>query len=78
VGLFIYETRDTFDTTSVSETVDGGLCNALDVVTKDLVVVFSSALSETLGDGQQQNKSQKQPLTFPPFPRPGIVCDKVF
>ena len=31
-GLFIDESRDTFDATSTSKTTNGGLCDTLDVV----------------------------------------------
>ena len=40
--------RDTLDTTTTSETSDGGLGNALDVVTKNLAVTLGTALAEAL------------------------------
>lgn len=40
--------RDTLDTTSTSETSDGRLGDALDVVTKNLAVALGTALAETL------------------------------
>ena len=46
-GLFVDETRDTLDTATTSETTDGGLGDALDVVTKDLPVTLGSSLSES-------------------------------
>ena len=46
--LLIDQTRDTLDATSTSETTDGGLGNALDVVAKDLAMTLCATLSETL------------------------------
>lgn len=40
--------RNTLDTTTTSETSDGGLGNTLDVVTKNLSVALGTALAETL------------------------------
>ena len=45
--LFVDETRDTLDTTTTGETTNGGLGDALDVVTKDLPVTLGASLSET-------------------------------
>ena len=39
--------RDTLDTSTTSQTTDGGLCDALDVVTEDLTVTFGAAFAET-------------------------------
>jgi hypothetical protein len=49
-SLFVDQTGDTFDATSTSETTDGGLGYALDVVAEDLTVTLGAALSETLED----------------------------
>ena len=46
-SLFVDETGDTLDTATTSETTDGGLGDALDVVTKDLPVTLGSSLSES-------------------------------
>jgi hypothetical protein len=46
-SLFVDETRDTLDTATTSETTNGGLCDALDVVTKDLSVTLGTSLSES-------------------------------
>ena len=46
-GLFVDKTRDTLDTTTTGETTDGGLGDALDVVTKDLPVTLGASFSET-------------------------------
>ena len=46
-GLLIDETGDTLDTATTSETADGGLRDALDVITKDLAVAFGAPLSKT-------------------------------
>ena len=40
--------RDTLDTTTTSETSDGGLGYALNVVTKNLSVALGAALAEAL------------------------------
>ena len=47
-GLLVDEARDTLHTTTASETADGGLGNALDVVAKHLAVTLRAALAETL------------------------------
>ena len=47
-GLLVDQTRDTLDTASTSETTDGGLGDALDIVAQDLTVTLCAALSETL------------------------------
>ena len=47
-GLLIDEARDTLDTTSASQTADGGLGDALDVITQDLAVTLGASLSESL------------------------------
>ena len=47
-GLLVDEARDTLDTASASQTTDGGLGDALDVVTQDLAVTLGAALAESL------------------------------
>ena len=47
-GLFIDETADALNTTSTSETANGGLGDALDVITQDLAMTFRTTLSKTL------------------------------
>ena len=47
-GLLIDEARDTLDTTSASQTADGGLGDALDVITQDFAVTLGASLSESL------------------------------
>ena len=44
-SLFIDEARDTLDTTTTSETADGGLGNTLDVIAQHLTVTLGSTLS---------------------------------
>jgi hypothetical protein len=39
---------DTLDTTTTSETANSGLCNTLDIVTKNLAMALGSALAEAL------------------------------
>ena len=45
-GLLVDHGRDTLDTTTTSETTDGGLGDALDVVAQDLAVTLRTALAE--------------------------------
>ena len=47
-GLLVDEARDALDTATASQTADGRLGDALDVVPEDLPVAFGSTLSETL------------------------------
>ena len=47
-GLFIDEARDTFHTTSTSETTDSGLGDSLDVITQDFSVTLSASFAESL------------------------------
>jgi hypothetical protein len=47
-GLLIDEAGDTLHTATAGETADGGLSDALDVVTKNLAVTLSAALAEAL------------------------------
>ncbi|ELU06605.1 hypothetical protein CAPTEDRAFT_189241 [Capitella teleta] len=47
-GLLVDQTRDTLQTTSASQTTDGGLGDALDVVTQHLPVTLGATLSESL------------------------------
>jgi hypothetical protein len=42
-GLFVNEAGDTLHTTTASETANGGLGNALDVITKNLAVTLGAA-----------------------------------
>jgi hypothetical protein len=46
-GLLVDETGDTLDTATTSETTDGGLSDALNVVTEDLPVTLGASLSES-------------------------------
>ena len=47
-GLFVDEARDTLHSATAGETADGRLCDALDVVTKNLPVTLGASLSEAL------------------------------
>lgn len=47
-SLLVDEARDTFHTTTASQTADGGLGDTLDVITKHLTVTLGSSLSQTL------------------------------
>ena len=46
-SLLVNKARDTLDTTTTSETADGWLGDALNVVTKDLPVTLGASLSKT-------------------------------
>ena len=46
-SFFVDQTRDTLDTTTTSETADGGFGNTLDVITKDFSVTLGASLSES-------------------------------
>ena len=47
-GLLVDEARDSLDSATAGQTTDGGLGDALDVVTKDLPVTLGASLSEAL------------------------------
>ena len=47
-GLLVDQARDTLDTTTASQAADGGLGDALDVVTQNLAVTLGASLSESL------------------------------
>ncbi len=47
-GLLVDEAGDTLHTTTASETADGGLGDALDVVAEHLAVTLGAALAESL------------------------------
>ena len=45
--LFVNETGDTLDTTTTSETANGGLGNTLNVVAKDFAMTLGTALAQS-------------------------------
>ena len=47
-GLFVDQSRDTLDSTSASQTTDGGLGDTLDVISQHLPVTLSAPLSQSL------------------------------
>ena len=47
-GLLVDEAGDALDAATAREAADGGLCDALDVVAKDLAVALGAALAESL------------------------------
>ena len=65
--LLVDQTRDTLDTTSASETTDGRLCDALDVVAEDLAVAFRAALSETLRKRWSATAETRKNISNTPF-----------
>ena len=46
-GLLVDETRDTLDTTTASQTADGRLGNALDVVAQHLTMALGASFAES-------------------------------
>jgi len=46
-GLLIDQARDTLDTTSASQTADGGLGDTLDVITQNFAVTLGASLAES-------------------------------
>jgi len=55
-GLLVDQTRDTLDTTTASQTADGGLGDTLDVVTQHLTVALGSTLSESFSCGVEEER----------------------
>jgi hypothetical protein len=47
-GLFIDEARDTLDTSTASQTADGGLGDTLDVITQNFAMTLGASLAESL------------------------------
>ena len=79
-GLLVDQTRDTLHATSTSETTDGGLRDALDVVAKDLAVTLCAALSKTLKflvSGCERKEEIARNTPFHPF-HGQTLCDKCF
>ena len=46
-GLFVDQARDTLDTTSASQTADGGFGDALDVIAQNFAVTLGTSLSKS-------------------------------
>ncbi|XP_058811213.1 uncharacterized protein LOC131676106 [Topomyia yanbarensis] len=46
--LLVDQTGDTFYTTTTSQTANGGLCDSLDVITKNLAMTLGASFSESL------------------------------
>ena len=46
-GLFVDESRDTFDSTTASQATDSGLGDTLDVITQDLAMTLRASLSKS-------------------------------
>ena len=47
-GLLVDQTRDTLDSTTASQTADGGLGDTLDVITQHLTVTLGASFAEPL------------------------------
>ena len=47
-GLLVDEAGDTLDTSTTSQTTDGGLGDALDVVAKNIAITLGATLSKSL------------------------------
>ena len=69
------------DTAAAGQTTDGGLRDALDVVTQNLAVTLGAALAEALATVHQVSARCDMPPTKKrktnPFPRPDIVIECV-
>jgi len=73
-GLLVDEAGDALDSTSACQTADGGLGDALDVVTQNLAMTLGAPLSQTLASfassrhdemslfSSQQNEGNNYPL----------------
>jgi hypothetical protein len=72
-GLLVDHGGDTLDTTTASETADGWLGYALDVVTQDFSVAFGSSLAQTLRKLATVTGVGDKSLPFPPFPLPVMM-----
>jgi hypothetical protein len=59
--LLIDEAGDTLDTSTASETTDGRLGDALDVVTKDLPVTLGTSLAESAEYGRVSVRPKSMP-----------------
>ena len=46
-GLFVDESRDTFDSTTASQATDSGLGDTLDVITQDLAMTLRASLTKS-------------------------------
>ena len=46
-GLFVNETRNTFNTTTTGKTTDGRLGDALDVITQNFAMTLGASLAES-------------------------------
>jgi len=59
-SLFVDHGRNTLDATTTSQTADGGLGDALDVVTENLAMAFGSALSKTFATFSASSHDDKR------------------
>ena len=78
-GLLVDEAGDTLDSTSACQTADGGLGDALDVVTQNLAMTLGATLSQALASfassrhdemnlfSSVQNEGNNYPLPTPFF-----------
>ena len=46
-GFFVDQARDTLDTPTTSQTTNSGLCDTLDVITKNFTMTLGATLSKT-------------------------------
>ena len=63
-GLLVDEARDALDASSASETADGWLGDALDVVAKDLPMTLGASLSETFATFSTARHDELSSLSF--------------
>ena len=55
-GLLVDESRDTLDTSTTSQTANGGLGDTLDVVTEHLSVTLGSTLAESFSSCKVESR----------------------
>ena len=73
-GLLIDEARDTLDSTTTRQTPDGGLGDALDVVTQNLAVTLGASLSESLASFATSSHCRSSVVTDVGGEVPGNIC----
>ena len=80
-GLLVDETGDTLHTTTTSQTTDGRLRDALDVIAKHLAVTLGASLSQSLASlaassHLESNTKSDAPLkNFHTYMRDGRTCE---
>ena len=73
-GLLVDESRDTLDSTTTRQTPDGGLGDALDVVTQHLAVTLGASLSQSLASFATSSHCCSSVVTDVGGGVPGNIC----